>query len=201
MYTYIKGIFIGINKDYVTIENNGIGYKVYVSGSTMAAMPKTGEEVMLYLIQIVRDDFIGLYGFITEEEREMFNKLLIINGVGAKACLSLLSISKVNNLKYAIINGDENTITKAPGIGKKIAQRIILELRDKLEADNLVSNVLDDSEEGKYIYESDKKVAEVMGALISLGYSEREAEKAINTCDKSMSLENIIKACLKFLMN
>ncbi len=201
MYTYIKGIFIGINKDYVTVENNGIGYKVYVSGSTMAAMPKTGEEVLLYLVQIVRDDFIGLYGFFTEEEREMFNKLLIINGVGAKACLSLLSISKVNNLKYAIITGDENTITKAPGIGKKIAQRIILELKDKLEADKLILNVTDDSEEGQYIYESDKKVAEVMGALISLGYSEKEAEKAINTCDKSMSLENIIKACLKFLMN
>jgi Holliday junction DNA helicase RuvA len=201
LYTYIKGIFIGINKDYVTVENNGIGYKVYVSGSTMAVMPKTGEEVLLYLIQIVRDDFIGLYGFITEEEREMFNKLLIINGVGAKACLSLLSISKVNNLKYAIITGDENTITKAPGIGKKIAQRIILELKDKLEADKSVLSITDDSDEGKYIFESDKKVAEVMGALISLGYSEKEAEKAISTCDKSTSLENIIKACLKFLMN
>jgi len=201
LYTYIKGIFIGINKNYVTVENNGIGYKIYVSGSTMAAMPKTGEEVLIYLEQIVREDFNGLYGFFTEEEREMFNKLLLINGVGAKACLSLLSISKVNNLKYAIITGDENTITKAPGIGKKIAQRIILELRDKLEADNLVSSITDDSDEGNYIYESDKKAAEAMGALISLGYSEKEAEKAINICDKSESLENIIKACLKFLMN
>lgn len=201
MYTYIKGIFIGINKDYITVENNGIGYKVYVSGSTMAVMPKTGEEIVLYLVQIIRADFIGLYGFFTEDEREMFNKLLVINGVGAKACLSLLSICKVNNLKYAIITGDENTITKAPGIGKKIAQRIILELKDKLEAENIVSNVMDDSDEGKYIYEIDKKVAEAMGALISLGYSEKEAEKAINICDKSESLENIIKACLKFLMN
>jgi Holliday junction DNA helicase RuvA len=126
LYTYIKGIFIGINKNYVTVENNGIGYKIYVSGSTMAAMPKTGEEVLIYLEQIVREDFNGLYGFFTEEEREMFNKLLLINGVGAKACLSLLSISKVNNLKYAIITGDENTITKAPGIGKKISLKLII---------------------------------------------------------------------------
>ncbi|AGK97184.1 Holliday junction DNA helicase, RuvA subunit [Clostridium pasteurianum BC1] len=200
LYTYIKGIFIGIDKDFVIVENNGIGYKIYVSGSTMAAMPKTGEEVLLYLEQIVREDFLGLYGFLTEEERGMFNRLLTINGVGAKACLSLLSISTVNNLKYAILTADEKVITKAPGIGKKIAQRIILELKDKIEADQFVTKITgeDISED---IFKQDKKMAEVMGALISLGYSEKEAEKAIEASDKDESLEIIIKKCLKFLMN
>lgn len=200
MYTYIKGIYIGIDKDYVIVENNGIGYKIYVSGSTMASMPKIGEEVLLYLEQLVREDFIGLYGFYTEEERSMFNKLLTINGVGAKACLSLLSISTVNNLKYAILTGDEKVITRAPGIGKKIAQRIILELKDKIEADEFVSKVTGDKV-SEDIFKQDKKIAEVMAALISLGYSEKEAEKAINASDKSENLESIIKACLKFLMN
>lgn len=200
MYTYIKGVFIGIDKDYIIIENNGIGYKIYVSGSTMAAMPKTGEEVLLYLEQMVREDFIGLYGFHTEEERDMFNKLLTINGVGAKACLSLLSISTVNNLKYAILTGDEKLIIRAPGIGKKIAQRIILELKDKIEADQFVSKVTEDNS-SEDIFIQDRKIAEVMGALISLGYSEKEAEKAIRASDKSENLEAIIKECLKFLMN
>jgi Holliday junction DNA helicase RuvA len=201
LFTYIKGIFIGINNDHVIIENNGMGYKIYASGSTMAVMPKTGEEVMLYLVQIIREDFIGLYGFFTEEERNMFNKLLTINGVGAKASLSLLSICSINNLKYAILTGDEKTIVKAPGIGKKIAQRIILELKDKFEAEQFISDITDDSEEARIIHDTDKKVAEVMGALISLGYSEKEAERAIKATDKSENLESIIKDCLKFLMN
>ncbi|AJA48302.1 holliday junction ATP-dependent DNA helicase RuvA [Clostridium pasteurianum DSM 525 = ATCC 6013] len=200
LYTYIKGIFIGIDKDYIIIENNGIGYKIYVSGSTIAAMPKTGEDVLLYLEQIVREDFIGLYGFHTEEERDMFNKLLTINGVGAKACLSLLSISTVNNLKYAVLTGDEKLITRAPGIGKKIAQRIILELKDKFEADEFVAKVTEGSG-SEDIFVQERNIAEAMGALISLGYSEKEAEKAIKASDKSESLESIIKECLKFLMN
>lgn len=201
MFAYIKGIFVGINNDHVIIENNGMGYKVYTSGSTMAGMPKTGEEVMLYLIQIVREDFIGLYGFSSEEERKMFNMLMTINGVGAKAALSLLSICSVNNLKYAILTGDEKTIVRAPGVGKKIAQRIILELKDKFEADQLVVNVMGEDEESNVIQANDRKLAEVMGALISLGYSEKEAERAIKAVDRSESLENIIKACLKYIMN
>ncbi len=119
MYEYIKGEFIGINKDYVIIENNGIGYKIFTSGNTIASMPKVSEKVKLYLEQIVRQDFIGLYGFGTKDELKMFNLLLSINGVGAKAALSLLSISTVLNLKYAIIVGDEKHITRAPGIDKK----------------------------------------------------------------------------------
>ncbi|MDD3225187.1 MAG: Holliday junction branch migration protein RuvA [Clostridium sp.] len=201
MYSYIKGIFTGISKDYVNIENNEIGYMIYTSGSTMAAMPKIGEKVKLYIIQIVRDDFIGLYGFLTEEEKEMFNQLLVINGVGAKACLSLLSICSVTNLKYAIATGDEKTITRAPGIGKKTAQRIILELREKMQKQQFSETISGNDDMAEYSYENDKKVAEATGALISLGYSEKEAEKAMNSCDKSESIENIIKSSLKFLMN
>ena len=93
MYEYIKGKYIGINKDYVIIENGGIGYKIITSGATMAEMPKVSEEVMLYLEQIVREDFIGLYGFKDREELEMFKLLISISGVGAKAALSLLSIA------------------------------------------------------------------------------------------------------------
>lgn len=201
MYEYIKGKYIGINKDYIVIDNNGIGYKIFTSGNTIANMPKTGEEVLIYLIQIVRQDFIGLYGFLTKEELEMFSKLLTINGVGAKASLSLLSISTVNNLKYAIITGDEKTIVKAPGIGKKTAQRIILELKDKFKVDEVQEYDNENDDVTINVEDKNKRIEEAKYALISLGYSEKEADKAIDNVDKNESIENIIKSCLRFLMN
>ncbi|WP_415340434.1 Holliday junction branch migration protein RuvA [Clostridium perfringens] len=200
MYEYIRGQFQGISKDYVVIELNNIGYKIFTSGNTMSNMPKVGEEVLIYLEQIVREDFIGLYGFTTREELEMFKLLLSINGVGAKAALSLLSISTVNNLKYAIMMGDEKHITRAPGIGKKTAQRIILELKDKLKPDELTS------EEGQLIEgindNSDYSfnINETLSALMALGYTEKEAQKALEKVDKTLSIENMIKESLKLLM-
>ena len=194
MYEYIKGIYIGINKDYIIVENNGIGYKIFTSGATMSSMPKNGEEVQLYLEQIVREDFIGLYGFDSSEELEMFKLLLTINGVGAKAALSLLSISRVNNLKYAIMTGDEKHLCRGVGIGKKTAARIILELKDKLKPDEL----LDSSVGG--VSGDESNIMASSEALIALGYSEKEAENALKNVDKNDTVENIIKNSLKQLM-
>jgi len=199
MYEYIKGIFVGINKDYIVVDNNGMGYKIYTSGSTMAKMPKTNENVLLYIKQIVREDFIGLYGFLTKDEIEMFSLVISINGVGTKAGLSLLSICSVSNLKYAIVSGDEKTLERAPGIGKKIAQRIILELREKIHIEQSAVNILSQNSDVNLV--EDRKLIEVLGALISLGYSEKEGSKALNAVSREQSLENIIKDCLKYLMN
>lgn len=200
MYEYIKGEFIGINKDYVIVEVNNIGYRIFTSGNTMANMPKVKEQVMLFLEQIVREDFIGLYGFTTKEELEMFKLLLSINGVGAKAALSLLSISNVNNLKYAIMIGDEKHITRAPGIGKKTAQRIILELKDKLKPDEMLED--EQITLGTSVEDSaySNNINEALGALMALGYTDKEAQKALAKVDKSLSLEGMIKECLKLLM-
>ncbi|WP_291579096.1 Holliday junction branch migration protein RuvA [Clostridium sp. UBA6640] len=197
MYEYIKGRFIGINKDYVVVDNSNIGYKIFTSGNTMSQMPPTDSEVLLYVQQIVREDFIGLYGFITKDELAMFNLLLTINGVGAKATLSLLSICTVRNLKYAILTGDEKTLTKAPGVGKKIAQRIILELKDKIHLEDM----MEDDVDHETIIEMDSVVNEVFGALIALGYSEKEAEKAVKAVGKDGTVEEMIKRCLRHLMS
>ncbi|MGV8980396.1 Holliday junction branch migration protein RuvA [Clostridium sp.] len=199
MYEYIKGTFVGINKDYIVVDNNGMGYKIYTSGSTMANMPKTDESVLLYIKQIVREDFIGLYGFLTKDEIEMFTLVMSTNGVGAKAALSLLSICSVSNLKYAIVSGDEKTLQRAPGIGKKIAQRIILELREKIHIEQSAVNNL--SQLSGSDAAEDRKLIEVLGALMSLGYSEKEGEKALSATNRTLSLENMIKDCLKYLMN
>lgn len=200
MYEYIKGNYIGINKDYIIVENNGFGYKIFTSGATMSSMPKIGEDVLLYLEQIIREDFIGLYGFDSREELQMFKMLIGISGVGPKAALSLLSISRINNLKYSIMMGDEKHLCRAPGIGKKTAGRIILELKDKLKPDELVKGV--EGQEGFETIDTNyaNTVSEALGALLSLGYSEKEAETALSKVDKTETLENMIKSCLKVLM-
>lgn len=197
MYEYIKGTYIGMNKDYIVVENNGIGYKIFTSGATMSSVPKCGEEIMLYLDQIVREDFLGLYGFESKEELEMFKLLLTISGVGPKAALSLLSISRVNNLKYAIMTGDEKHICRGVGIGKKTAARIILELKDKLKPDELLDNVGDG---GILDNENTMVLSEALSALLALGYSEKESERVLKTVNKDDTVENIIKASLKALM-
>lgn len=196
MYEYIKGIYKGVNKDYIVVENNGIGYKINTSGSTIAKTPKIDENITLYLQQIVREDFIGLYGFLTKEEINMFNLLLTINGIGAKAALSLLSISSVNNLKYAIISGDEKNLVRAPGVGKKTAQRIILELKDKIKPEEVINQEKDHRQVSQ-----EEETIEVLEALIALGYSEKEAGRAVASIDNNDSIESMIKNALKFLMN
>lgn len=197
MYDYIKGKFAGIFKDYVTVENSGIGYKIFTSGYTMAMMPQLNEDVILYLTQIVREDFIGLYGFSTREELELFLILITINGVGAKAALSLLSASSPENLKYAIVHENESLLMKAPGVGKKIAQRLILELKGKVHVEDLSS--MDEEQKKKAM--SDNIALEALAALMTLGYTEREASKALEEINGDQSIENVIKDALKYLMN
>lgn len=196
MYEYIKGNFKSIEKEYIVIECGNIGYKIFTSGSTISNMPAIDQPVKIYTHQIVREDFIGLYGFLTKEEISMFNLLISINGVGPKAALSLMSIANVSTLKYAIITDDDKLITKAPGIGKKTAQRIILELKDKINLGEAI-------EKGVVIDQIDMdngKLSEAVGALMALGYSDKEAEKAVEKADRSKSVEEIIKQCLKILM-
>jgi len=197
MYEYIKGKYVGINKDYIIVENSGIGYKIFTSGATMSSIPKAGDEIMLYLEQIVREDFLGLYGFDSKEELEMFKLLLTVGGVGPKAALSLLSISRVNNLKYAILTNDEKHICRGVGVGKKTAARIILELSDKLKPDELLDNTQNfDNGDNENIM----VLSEALSALLALGYSEKEADSVLKKVEKNDSVENIIKNALKALM-
>ncbi|NLZ48554.1 MAG: Holliday junction branch migration protein RuvA [Clostridiales bacterium] len=197
MYEYIKGEYKGFYKDYVVIENNGIGYKIFVPGSTLTKLPKIDEEVLLYTYQMVREDFIGLYGFSSRDELKMFLLLININGVGAKAALSIQSILDVETLQYSIATGDEKALCRAPGVGKKIAQRIILELQDKMKKLCVIN------EEGICVdsKEQNSSFSDALEALISLGYSEKEAVAVLKNIDVTASLETVIKDALRQLMN
>ncbi len=194
MYDYVRGIYMGILKDCVVVEAGGLGYKVFTSGNTMAMMPEKKKEVILYTVQIVREDFLGLYGFSTRDELDLFQVLITINGVGPKAALSLLSVSMPDRLKLAIISGNESLLMKAPGIGKKIAQRIILELKGKLHAEGI------DGEEPSEDTSAENTENEALSALIALGYSEREAKGALKSAGGGLTLEDSIKESLRLLM-
>jgi Holliday junction DNA helicase RuvA len=196
LFEYINGTYMGMNKDYIIIENGGIGYRIFTSGSTIAKMPKVEEAAKLYLEQLVREDFIGIYGFLTKEEIDMFKLLLTVSGVGAKAALSLMSICTVTNIKYSIISSDEKNLTRAPGIGKKIAQRIILELKDKMDVKEQIDNI---NTIGVSL-DLENNNLEVLAALISLGYTEKEAQIAVKSVEVKESIEDTIKNCLKILM-
>lgn len=190
MYEYIKGIYIGFSKDYLVLENNDIGYKIYTSGNTIANIKANGEKIKLFTKQIVREDFIGLYGFLTDEELELFDILLSVNGVGPKAALSILSLSSPQGIKKIIVNEDVKILVKAQGIGAKTAKRILLELKDKFNIENDNNDI-----EG---FEDVER--EIIEALMSLGYSESESKKASKNVDKNVRIEDAIKASLKYLM-
>lgn len=197
MYEYIEGKYKGLNKDYVIIDNNGIGYKIFTSGNSICSMPLLNENVRLYVEQVVRQDFIGLYGFIDKQELEMFLKLININGIGAKAALSLLSVNTVDTLKKAICCSDETILMKASGVGKKSAQRIILELKDKKFDNN--QEIMDE----KYDIDTSYKSLEATQALLSLGFEEKHINVVLLEVMERFpdeSLEFIIKECLKNLM-
>ncbi len=198
MYEYIEGKYKGLNKDYVIIDNNGIGYKIFTSGNSICSMPLLNENVRLYVEQVVRQDFIGLYGFIDKQELEMFLKLININGIGAKAALSLLSVNTVDTLKKAICCSDETILMKASGVGKKSAQRIILELKDKFKFDKN-QEIMDE----KFDVDNSYKSLEATQALLSLGFEEKHINVVLLEVMERFpdeSLESIIKECLKNLM-
>lgn len=194
MYAYIIGDIKSIYDGVIILENNGIGYKISTSQTTISEI-HTYETYKIYTEYIQRDDGVYLYGFSTEEELEIFNKLIKVSSIGPKAGISILSTISVNDLKYAIHNNDIDTLTKAPGIGKKSAGRIILELKDKIGEDYLMP-----SESTEVVVNQDKEFA--IEALVNLGYMKNEVEKVIGKInDNSFQLEEIIKLAMKTLEN
>ena len=133
MYAYIKGEIVDLSEDNVVIECNNIGYNIHVPASMIARLPGVGSTVKIYTYTSVKEDSFNLFGFLSKDELEMFKLLITVSGIGPKGALSIISEMGVNELRLAIISGDSKTISKAPGIGKKSAERIIIDLRNKVD--------------------------------------------------------------------
>lgn len=195
LFESITGNLEDVLIDSIVVENQGIAYKIYTSGQILDRLPKNGNIVKIYLHMNVKEDDITLYGFLTKEERSIYRKLISVSGVGPKAALGILSVHTTSDIIWAIIGEDIVALTKAPGIGKKIAQRIVLELKDKLkkEKDELGADVEKTTEK------LGNKV-EVIDALIALGYQPSQAHKAIASIYKDgLSVETLIRKALKVL--
>ena len=132
MYAYIKGVLADVEEESVVVEAGGIGYRIYTTGQTFDYLPVVGEEVKLYTYLNVREDAMILYGFLTKDDLRVFKLLIGVNGIGPKGALAVLSVMTTDDLRFAVLGDDAKVIAKAPGIGAKTAQRVILELKDKL---------------------------------------------------------------------
>ena len=196
MYNYFKGILSYIGEDYIVVECNGIGYEIYIPASLISDLPHIGFEMKIYTYLHVREDAMLLYGFLTEDDKRIFKLLIGVNGIGPKGALSILSVLSPDDLRFAILSDDVKGICKAPGIGTKMAQKLILELKDKLSLEEAFESKLSKNVETK---KEQLAKTEAVSALVSLGYSSTDAYKAVSTIDNAdhLSTEDILKAALK----
>ena len=200
MYAYINGILKNKMDSYVIIEVNGIGYKIFMSQSSIDKMPEIENKVKVYTYLKVREDDMSLFGFNTQEELNMFELLISVSGVGAKSAISMLSCIEPSKFALAVITDDIKTLTKIPGVGAKSAARIVLELKDKLKTQNAIEQNINNSKENEE--EIDTKLEDAISALQVLGYSRKEIEKEFKKIEiKECTVEEIIKKGLQLLGN
>ena len=200
MIAFIRGTVVDMTANSVITEAGGIGYKIYMTGSDLSQI-RMGEEIKIHTYFHVREDAMQLYGFLAKDDLQMFKLLLGVNGVGPKAAVGVLAGITADELRFAILSDDIKTLSKAPGIGKKTAQKLILELKDKLK--------LEDAFELKLAHEQEKAAAglgditdarqEAVEALVALGYSSTDALRAVRkvTDVAADDVEGLLKAALK----
>lgn len=193
MISYVKGAVAYIGNDCIVVDNNGIGYNIQVSSSTASAVVME-KEVQIYTYMNVKENELSLFGFLTKEELNMFNLLISVNGVGPKSAVAMLGALSPSQLALAIVTEDIKALSVGQGIGKKIAQRIALELKDKVGADTITTGV----ELVQKVDVATGERAEALSALMALGFTKNEAENAIKAVFvNGMATEEIISKALK----
>ena len=203
MISFIRGLVADTTENAVILENNGIGYEIFMTGSAIEQAVRKEGQVKIHTYFQVREDAMQLYGFLSKDDLEMFRLLLNVNGIGPKAALGVLAGLTADELRFAVLSDDIKTISKAPGIGKKTAQKLILELKDKLKLEDAFEKKLAHEQEaasvsGFLIHDGRQEAAE---ALIALGYSSTDAMKAVRkvTDVSPDDVEALLKAALKQL--
>lgn len=198
MFAYIKGLLEEKSTNYVVIENCGIGYKIFMSDMSINEIGEIGSQVKVHTYYHVREDNISLYGFLNHEELKMFELLLSVSGIGAKSAIAMLSNITPASFACAIISNNVALLKKIPGIGPKTAQRIILELQDKLKKEQELTK--ENEQEEISIVSTNENVEEAMQALQILGYSKKEIDKAFEKlANTDVSVEELIKKGLSLL--
>ncbi len=197
MFSYIQGRVEEINPEGIVLDHDGIGYEIGLPQSSLSELRKQ-MQLRVYTYLQVRDDGYSLFGFLKREDLDLFKLLIGVGGIGPKGALSILGVLSVDQLRFAIAAGDDKTIAKAPGIGKKTAQRVIVDLKDKIDFTQTLENQLS-SRTGDF--SADDVRGEAILALNALGYSSAEALRAVSDLDtSSMRVEEVIRPGLKELV-
>lgn len=199
MIGYLKGELTEIKENYVLLEVGNIGYEVHLPSSAIMELPSRGSTIKIYTYLHVREDVIGLFGFLTKDDLEMFKLLITVNGIGPKGALGILSAISADDIRFAVLAEDVKAISKAPGIGSKTAAKLVLELKDKFKLENAFEQRIINQEEKRSGSGIFGKKEEAIQALTVLGYSATDALKIVNQIDISeeMTSEEILKLCLK----
>ena len=201
MIAYVDGIIEDITEDNAVLDVGGIGYNVRISADTAARLPGVGEHARLYTYTCVREDAFILYGFLSRNDLDIFKKCITVNGIGPKGAQAILSVMDADSLRYAILSGDTKAISKAPGIGAKTAQRLILDLKDKVKIDDSMIAREISQNEGVSFPGEEPQITEAVEALVALGYGRTESINALKSIDNAAELESgaLLKAALKKL--
>lgn len=197
MIAYLIGKLADVSEDSIVMEVGHVGYNVRVPGSVLNRLPAVGEEVKIYTYTSVREDAISLYGFLSKDDLEMYRMLIGVSGVGPKAGLSILSVMSADMLRMAVLSQDAKALAKAPGIGAKTAQRLLLDLKDKISMEETLLS----RESEAYLPAAgalDQARQEAVEALTALGYSASDALRAVKAVEQEdMDVEALLKAALK----
>lgn len=202
MLAFVTGTVVDVEDNKLIIEQNGMGFQIYVP-TTVVNRVIVGQSVKIHTYMSVKEDDISLFGFLTKDDLKMYRLLLNVNGVGPKAAIGVLSALTADELRFAVLADDAASIAKAPGIGKKTAQKMILELKDKLSLEEAfeqkISNI--SSENISLVHTNSDAASEAVQALVALGYSSTDALRAVKQVnqEQNMTVEQILKASLKCL--
>uniref|UniRef100_UPI003FED5870 Holliday junction branch migration protein RuvA n=1 Tax=Lachnospira sp. TaxID=2049031 RepID=UPI003FED5870 len=202
MLSYIIGEVAEISADTVVIENNGIGFNIKTSAMTIDSLPPVGDMVRIYTYLHVREDAMQIFGFLSKDELEVFKLLLNVNGIGPKGALGILSAISTDDLRFAVLSDDVNLIKSCPGVGAKTAQKLIIELKDKLRLEDAFEMVVNNNNKKNTVQDNTVIVMnEAVEALVSLGYSSKDAIAAVKKVEniQNKNSEQILKEALKGL--
>lgn len=203
MISYIRGELAAVEEDRIVVEAGGIGYGIFMPGSAIGRLPAIGSQVKIHIYFSVKEDSMQLFGFLTRDDLEVFRLVIGVSGIGPKGGLNILSQLTSDELRFAVFSGDVKAISAAPGIGKKTAEKLILELKDKLNLEDALSHSQEaDSAPGPGVVLSGSVQNDAVQALVALGYGSTEALKAVRQVEitEDMQVEGVLKRALKLMM-
>ena len=204
MITYLRGEVAAVYEGRVVLDVNGVGYQIFVSARDAADMPRTGEEVKIHTYMSVSEDAMRLYGFLSEDDLNVYKTMITVSGVGPQAALGILGTLSANDIRFAVFSDDFKAISRAPGVGPKTAKKLILELKDKLKLEDALGNLQQEDIPAAgpaAAAAADAEINDAVQALVALGYSSSEALRAVRKVKitEEMQTQDILKQALKYI--